>query len=89
MSTTDHIGATEDYADVLAQMRAQLTALDGWQGEHFDGGGCEFEVAVVWRCGVCGREQNHVVRIPRRAKPVAEIAVHAHDLDTVAEPLAA
>jgi hypothetical protein len=75
--TTDHIGATEDYADVLAEMRAQLTALDGWQGEHFDGGGCEFEVAVVWRCETCGREQRHVIRAAAPVRQPARLPVRS------------
>jgi hypothetical protein len=52
----EHTGATEDYATVLAEMRASLSDEPE---VHVDGGTCHFEVAVVWRCEECGREQHH------------------------------
>ena len=52
----DHTGATEEYADVLAEMRLEMA--EGPSGAHVDGGSCEYEVAVVWRCTMCGCEHR-------------------------------
>ena len=57
----DHRGATEDYALVLAGMREELEAAGADLGPHIDGDGCDFELAVVWRCRACGRQQWHPV----------------------------
>jgi hypothetical protein len=51
----EHEGATEDYAEVLAEMRAQMA--EGLSVTHVDGDGCRFAATIVWRCVVCGREQ--------------------------------
>ncbi len=59
--STEHTGATEDYAAVLASMRAEMAQFSGEWDTHVDGGDCEFEVAVVWRCALCGREQHQPV----------------------------
>ena len=57
----EHTGATEDYARILSDMREEMNSGDEPEGQHVDGGGCEFEMAVVWRCVQCGREQwQHV-----------------------------
>jgi len=55
--TVEHTGANEDYARVLADIRAEMTADDAYPGRHVLGENCDFELAVVWRCAVCGREQ--------------------------------
>jgi hypothetical protein len=53
----EHSGATEEYADVLAEMRLTMSEHD-LLGEHVDGDTCQFEAAVVWRCTACGREHR-------------------------------
>ena len=53
----EHVGATEDYAEVLAGMRADIEQVEGFTAIHIDGDACRFEAAIVWRCVVCGREQ--------------------------------
>jgi hypothetical protein len=60
---TEHAGATEAYAQELAEMRAGMAELDGWVGEHVDGDLCSFDAAVVWRCRLCGREQRQELQI--------------------------
>jgi hypothetical protein len=64
----EHIGANEDYARVLARMRAEMTADDAYPGRHVLGEKCDYELAVVWRCGVCGREQWRFVDEEARAE---------------------
>jgi hypothetical protein len=58
---TGHTGATEDYAAVLAAMRVDIAELGEGSDAHVDGGDCRYEVAVVWHCAVCGREQHQVL----------------------------
>ena len=57
----EHDGATEDYAAVLASMRAEIAQFGAGVDKHIDGGDCEYEVEVVWRCPRCGREQRQHV----------------------------
>lgn len=51
------MGATEDYAEILAEMRLQIEQGEAFSATHIDGDGCRFQAAIVWRCVVCGREQ--------------------------------
>jgi acid stress-induced BolA-like protein IbaG/YrbA len=59
-----HAGATEDYATLLATMRAEMAELNAGSEAHIDGGSCHFELAVVWHCAECGRQQHQIVADP-------------------------
>lgn len=57
----EHIGATEDYADVLAEIREMDDQFAAASGHHIDGSLCRFEAMVIWRCTECAREQSQEV----------------------------